>query len=171
MQGSLAISLVRAALDRFERARATREPKFTVSLVARAWGRGRGRGAAHGRRVHERLWGDLSLISQSEAVATPLPLAWRFRFGWVYGVADQVLFERGVPVRVAEVKSYDSYGLSEPVQASLYGLLLELNFGVRPIVELVGRRATEICGWEELALEALSLFARKLSDKNIFSNI
>lgn len=153
---SEASRLLRASLERFERALASRSGKFTVSEAARGWGRGRGYGREAGVELHGRYWGDPGFVLESEVAAVPLPLAWRFRFGWVYGVADQVLFRRGWPVEVAELKSYDRVGLYERVQASLYGLLVELNWGVRPAVRVVGRSASFVVeGWEELAVEAL----------------
>ena len=55
--------------------------------------------------------------------ASPLPLAWRFRFGWLYGVTDQVVFEEGLLKAVIEYKSYYNVNKMEITQASLYGLL------------------------------------------------
>ncbi len=164
--------LLEKSIERFERARSSKEAKYTVTHVARIWSRGKGVGTEAGRKLHARLWGDPELIVQERLVSTPLPLAWRFRFGWLYGVADQVLFLEGVPVRVAEVKSYRSYRGYERVQASLYGLLVELNWGVRPRVELRGLEgAVEVKNWEEIALESLALFLKKQNNKSLASNI
>ncbi|QOJ79378.1 hypothetical protein IG193_02640 [Infirmifilum lucidum] len=162
MPGSLALLLLEKSIERFERARSSKEAKYTVTQVAKIRGRGKGMGTEAGRELHSKLWGDPELIARERLVSTPLPLAWRFRFGWLYGVADQVLFREGVPVRVAEVKSYTSYRGYERAQASLYGLLVELNWGVRPRVELRGARIVEVKGWEEIALESLELFLKKI---------
>ena len=151
--------LLKAALERVERARIAPqlgEPLFYVTQLA-SGGRGRGRGVEEGRRVHKLIWGlDPYDVLNAEELATPLPLAWRFRFGWVLGVADLVAFKRGVPVSVVEVKSYPLVKRSERVQASLYGLLVMLNFCVKPRVLVVADGVEEeVRDWELLALEAL----------------
>jgi hypothetical protein len=155
-----AYELVRQALLRAERARALREvkaePVLYITELARG-GRGRGSGAEAGRELHRELWGlDPHDIAFTERWAGPLPLAWRFRFGWVYGVCDLVVFERGRLVSVVEVKSYGRVKRAERAQASLYGLLAQLNFLARPRVYVqTPRGPEEVQGWEELALETL----------------
>lgn len=127
------------------------------------YGRGKGQGVFEGRRLHQALWGDPDLVLELERVSTPLPLAWRFRFGWLYGVADQVVFEKGVPVEVIEVKSYSGFKAYELIQASLYGLLVELNFHVRPTVRLAGKTVpVEVSNWESIALESITRATRRL---------
>ncbi|MEZ0345819.1 MAG: hypothetical protein ABWK01_04650 [Infirmifilum sp.] len=156
MRSSIVNSLLSQSLQRFERALASHERKYTVTQVAGRYRRGRGRGAAEGRYLHERFWGDLSLVLSEKIASTPLPLAWRFRFGWLYGVADQVLFVEGLPREVVELKSYGGFRRFEVVQAALYGLLVEMNWGVRPRVKLSGcGRVVEIENWMEEALQAL----------------
>uniref|UniRef100_A0A7J3X885 PD-(D/E)XK endonuclease-like domain-containing protein n=1 Tax=Thermofilum pendens TaxID=2269 RepID=A0A7J3X885_THEPE len=153
--------LVEAALLRFQAALESRSGKLHVSSVSRGFARGRGRGLAAGIEAHRRLYGDVGWITEHERVAIPFPLAWRFRFGWLLGVADLVVFERGTPRAVVEVKSYGTVGAGERVQASLYGLLAMLNFLARPRVYLqAAGRLEEVQGWEELALEALRRASR-----------
>ena len=152
--------LVRAAIARAERARALREarvePVLYVTELA-SGGRGRGSGAEAGRELHRRLWGlDPHEIAFAERWAGPLPLAWRFRFGWVYGVCDLAVFERGRLLRVVEVKSYGRVKRAERVQASLYGLLAMLNFLAKPEILVETPEGVEyVEGWEPLALEVL----------------
>lgn len=148
--------MVEAALLRFQAALESRREKHQVSGISRGFAKGRGQGLTAGLEVHRRLCGDISWIVEYERVAIPFPLAWRFRFGWLLGVADVVVFERGIPRAVVEVKSYCAVGRGERVQASLYGLLAMLNFLARPRVYVqAAGRLEEIRGWEELALEAL----------------
>jgi hypothetical protein len=153
--------LVRAAIARAERARVLREarvePVLYVTELARG-GRGRGSSAEAGRELHGQLWGlDPYEIAFAERWAGPLPLAWRFRFGWVYGVCDLAVFERGRLLRVVEVKSYGEVKRAERVQAALYGLLAMLNFLAKPEVLVETPEGAErVEAWEELALEALS---------------
>jgi hypothetical protein len=156
-----AYSLVKAALARAERARVLREvkaePVLYVTELARG-GRGRGSGAEAGRELHRELWGlDPYEIANTGTWIGPLPLAWRFRFGWVYGVCDLAVFERGRLLRVVEVKSYGRVKRAERVQAALYGLLAALNFLAKPEVLVETPSGLErVEGWELLALEALS---------------
>ncbi|MCC6050955.1 MAG: hypothetical protein LM580_09625 [Thermofilum sp.] len=156
-----AYSLVKAALLRAERARVLREvkaePVLYVTEIA-SGGRGGGSGAEAGRELHRQLWGlDPYEIAFAERWAGPLPLAWRFRFGWVYGVCDLAVFERGKLRRVVEVKSYGKVKRAERAQAALYGLLAELNFLARPEVLVETPEGAErVEGWELLALDSLS---------------
>jgi hypothetical protein len=156
-----AYALVKAALLRAERARVLREvgaePVLYVTELA-SGGRGGGSGAEAGRRLHRELWGlDPHEIAFAERWAGPLPLAWRFRFGWLYGVCDLAVFERGRLVRVVEVKSYGKVKRAERVQAALYGLLAELNFLARPEVLVETPEGSQLVeGWELLALDALA---------------
>ena len=153
--------LVRAALARAERARVLREagvePVFYVTELA-SGGRGGGSGAEAGRRLHRAVWGlDPFEIACTERWAGPLPLAWRFRFGWVYGVCDLAVFERGRLVRVVEVKSYGAVKLAERAQAALYGLLAMLNFLAKPEVAVWSPSGeVAVSDWEILAMDALS---------------
>lgn len=149
--------LLRAAVERFLAARESRERKLTVTDVARRYSMGRGLGAEEGLRVHSELFGDPDWILEREMVEVPFPLAWRFRFGWLYGVADLLRFSRGRPVAVIEVKSYESVRRGERVQASLYALLAMLNFHSRSqAYVLAAGRLIEIEEWEELAITSLS---------------
>ncbi|MCC6051419.1 MAG: hypothetical protein LM580_11970 [Thermofilum sp.] len=156
----LSYELVRQALLRYERARVLRElgaePVLYVTEVA-GGSRGRGSGAEVGREVHREIWGlDPEAILSIEEVSLPLPLAWRFRFGWLLGVADLVTFRNALPVEVMEVKSYEAIKSYEAAQASLYGLLVALNFATRPRVYVVTPRGkVEVSDWESLALQAL----------------
>jgi len=156
-----AYSLVKAALLRAERARVLREagaePVLYVTELA-SGGRGKGSGIEAGRELHRQLWGlDPHEIAFAERWAGPLPLAWRFRFGWVYGVCDLAVFERGRLRRVVEVKSYGGVKRAERVQAALYGLLAALNFLAKPEVLVETPEGAErVEDWELLALEALS---------------
>jgi len=161
LRGPDAVGLIDRCLRLFEEARSSGRA-VTVSELAGRFPRARGRGAERGRRFH--LSRVLSLdpyaAAYEERWACPLPLAWRFRWGWLYGVADQVVFERGVPVAVIEVKSYPGARKAERVQASLYGLLVMLVFAVRPRVYLYHSRLEEVPEWEAVALEALRGFPR-----------
>jgi hypothetical protein len=153
--------LVRAAVARAERARALREAKAEPVLYVTelaSGGRGGGSGAEAGRELHRQLWGlDPYEIAFAERWAGPLPLAWRFRFGWVYGVCDLAVFERGRLLRVVEVKSYGGVKRAERVQAALYGLLAALNFLAKPVVLVETPEGAErVEDWELLALDALS---------------
>ena len=155
-----AYSLVKAALLRAERARVLREvkaePVLYVTELA-SGGRGGGSGAEAGRELHRQLWGlDPYEIAFAERWAGPLPLAWRFRFGWVYGVCDLAVFERGRLLRVVEVKSYGRVKARERAQAALYGLLAALNFLAKPEVLVEAPSGpVRVENWEPLALEAL----------------
>jgi len=154
------LALVRAALARAERARVLREaglePVFYVTELVRG-GRGGGSGAGAGRELHRALWGlDPFDVVNAEVWAGPLPLAWRFRFGWVYGVCDLAVFERGRLVRVLEVKSYGAVKRAERAQAALYGLLAMLNFLAKPeVAVLTPSGEVSVADWERLALDAL----------------
>jgi hypothetical protein len=156
-----AYALVKAALLRAERARVLREvkaePVHYVTELA-SGGRGGGSGIEAGRELHRQLWGlDPHEIAFAERWAGPLPLAWRFRFGWVYGVCDLAVFERGRLRRVVEVKSYGGVKRAERVQAALYGLLAALSFLARPEVLVETPEGAErVEDWELLALDALS---------------
>ena len=160
-EAALRLQLTRAAVERFLAAQSSREAKLSVSEVARAFGFGRGEGLEKGLRAHRCLFGDPEWIFEEEVVEVPFPLAWRFRFGWLYGVADKVLFVRGVPTAVIEVKSYREIKRGERVQASLYALLALVNLGAKPraFVETPGG-LVEVVEWEELALSALERVAR-----------
>jgi hypothetical protein len=151
--------LLRQALLRYERAKQSKE-MYYVSEVARG-SRGRGFGADIGREVHKALWGlDPEVILSTEEVSLPFPLAWRFRFGWLMGVADLVTFKNAVPTGVVEVKSYNAIKKYEATQASLYGLLVMLNFAVRPRVYVkIPGNIVEVEDWESLALQALRYVA------------
>ena len=154
------LALVRAALARAERARVLRgagvEPVFYVTELAPG-GRGGGSGAEAGRRLHRAVWGlDPFDVASAERWAGPLPLAWRFRFGWVYGVCDLAVFERGRLLKVVEVKSYGSVRARERAQAALYGLLAALNFLAKPEVAVWSPSGeVAVSDWELLAMDAL----------------
>jgi len=156
------LALTRIALARAERAKVLREsgvePVFYVTELARG-GRGGGSSGEAGRELHRKLWGlDPFEIAFTEVWAGPLPLAWRFRFGWVYGVCDLAVFERGRLKRVVEVKSYGTVKRAESAQAALYGLLALLNFLSKPEVVVWSPRGEIPVGdWERLALDALSI--------------
>ena len=151
------VKLLDRCLSLYEEARKSRD-RFSVSEVAGRFSRGRGKGAECGRRYHRRILQlDPYSAAYEEVWACPLPLAWRFRFGWLYGVADQVVFEKGVPTRVVEYKSYRDTRRSEEVQVSLYGLLVMFCFATRPRVFLYeDGRLRPLPGWEVIALTALS---------------
>jgi len=147
--------LLRQALLRYERARQSRDAYYVTQVASGS--RGRGQGAELGREVHSALWGlDPETILNTEEVSLPFPLAWSFRFGWLVGVADLVTFKDAVPTEVIEVKSYDAIKSYEATQASLYGLLVMLNFSARPRVYVkTPRGKAEVADWESLALQAL----------------
>lgn len=155
------LALVRAALQRAERAKVLREagaePVLYVTELA-SGRRGRGSGAVAGRELHRRMWGlEPFDIVNTDSWAGPLPLAWRFRFGWVYGVCDLAVFELGRLVRVLEVKSYGAVGEGDRAQAALYGLLASLNFLVKPEVAVWSPSGeTAVNDWEVLALNTLA---------------
>jgi len=153
------VELIDRCLSLFEEARESREA-YTVSEVSKKFSRGRGKGAERGKRYHRRvLQLDPYPAAYEDVWACPLPLAWQFRFGWLYGVVDQVVFVRGVPVRVVEYKSYRDARRSEEVQASLYGLLITLCFATRPDVYLYEYdRLKPLSNWEVTALIAISSF-------------
>jgi len=151
------VRLLDRCLSLFEEARMSKL-RVSVSEVAARFSRGRGAGAERGRRYHGRILQlDPYPAAYEEVWACPLPLAWRFRFGWLYGVADQVVFEKGVPVRVVEWKSYKGAGRAEEVQASLYGLLVMLCFACKPKVYLYESDVLKpLPSWEVTALVAIS---------------
>jgi len=153
--------LIDRCLSLFEEAKRSRS-RFSVSEVSRGFSRGKGKGAERGRKYHSRILQlDPYSAAYEEVWACPLPLAWRFRFGWLYGVADQVVFERGIPVRVIEYKSYRDARRSEEVQASLYGFLTMLCFATRPDVYLYEDGFLRpVQGWEAKALLSLSRLRR-----------
>lgn len=150
------VRLIDYAIRLFEEARCSRHA-VSVSEFANRFSRGKGEGAETGKRFHSKiLCLDPYAAAYEEVWACPLPLAWRFRFGWLYGVADQVVFEHGVPVAVIEYKSYHDTRMAEKVQAALYGLLVSLVFTVKPRVLLAGPWGhCELAEWLELSLEAL----------------
>jgi len=158
-EGNNTIELIDRCLSMFEKARKSRD-RFPVSEIAARFSRGRGKGAECGRRYHRRILQlDPYSAAYEEVWACPLPLAWRFRFGWLYGVADQVVFVHGLPVRVIEYKSYIGAKRSEEVQASLYGLLVMLCFATRPNVYLYEYDFLKpLSNWEAIALIAISSF-------------
>jgi hypothetical protein len=147
--------LLRQTLLRYERAKQSRDTYYVTQVASGS--RGRGRGVELAREVHREIWGlDPECILNLETVSTPFPLAWRLRFGWLLGVADLVTFRNAVPVEVIEVKNYDAIRSYEAAQASLYGLLVMLNFAVKPRVYVkTPRGKNEINDWEILALQAL----------------
>ena len=155
------VRLLGRCLFLFEEARRSREA-YTVSEVSGRFSRGKGRGAERGRKYHSKILQlDPYPAAYEDVWACPLPLAWRFRFGWLYGVADQVVFINGLPVRVVEYKSYRGVRRSEKVQASLYGLLVMLCFATRPQVYLYEDGTLEsLPDWEVRALIALSKLKR-----------
>lgn len=135
--------LISYALERFEEARGSEE-KVYVSEVARHFSRrhaGRS-GPGLGRRLHSRIWGDPWAVLDLEEACVPFPLAWRFEFGWLLGVADQVCFRGGRPYAVVEYKSYRGVSRADAVQVLLYGLLTEMNFPGR--VELLLKTSAEL---------------------------
>lgn len=162
------LELIDYALARYEKAKRSRE-KVYVTQIAGRFSRGQGRGVEAGKKLHDRIWGfDPYDIIQHEELCTPFPLAWRFRFGWLLGVADQVCFKRGIPYAVVEYKSYNKIRKAELVQASLYGLLVMLNFANRPFVYLkVSGSLHRIEKWEILALEGIDRI-RKKTRRNLF---
>lgn len=121
--------LLSQALDRFEEARNS-EKRVYVSDVARHFSkRHAGRSSSTlGKRLHSRIWGDPWAVLDLDEVCVPFPLAWRFEFGWLLGVADHVCFRRAKPYAVVEYKSYEGVSRTDIVQVLLYGLLVELNF-------------------------------------------
>jgi hypothetical protein len=154
--------LIREALARFERAKQSRNV-YNVTQIATG-SRGKGSSAFIGRQVHSELWStDPDQIVNLEAVSLPFPLAWQFRFGWVIGIPDLVTFRDAQPIEVIEVKSYDKIGNAEARQASIYGLLVQLNFHTRPRVYVKTMRDKfEIEEWEDIAINTLLSFATKL---------
>jgi hypothetical protein len=154
--------LIREALARYEKAKQSKNV-YNVTQVATG-SRGKGNTAFIGRQVHSKLWStDPDQIVNLEAVSLPFPLAWQFRFGWVMGIPDLVTFRDAQPVEVIEVKSYDNIGNAETRQASLYGLLVQLNFHTRPRVFVKTLRDKfEIKEWEDIAIDTLLSFAAKL---------
>jgi len=160
-------SLITAAVERYLRAVSSKEPRFSVTQVVSGMRAGKGRGVQAGRDLHARLLNlDPYGLFEQESWASPLPLAWRFRFGWVYGVPDEVVFERdgsGYMVSVVEYKSYEAKA-RERAQASLYGLLTMLNLATRPRVYIADSESlVSVPSWELVACEALQRFEKKLS--------
>ncbi|MEM1930209.1 MAG: hypothetical protein QXQ60_08165 [Thermofilum sp.] len=142
---------LRLALERYERAVA--EGGVPVTLIV---SRGRiGSNVVRGRRFH-RSFASMPL-EPAERWEGSLPLAWRFRFGWVYGVADSVVID-GDSVTVIELKSGEATrGAKE--QAALYALLAMLNFARRPRAYVrTPARFEEVREWDLLAIEALERF-------------
>jgi hypothetical protein len=154
--------LIRGALARYELARQSGRVYYVTEVAGGS--RGGGSSAFLGRQVHSELWSlDPDQILVVDAVSLPFPLAWRFRFGWLLGVADLVTFRDALPVEVIEVKSYDSVGSAEVRQASLYGLLVLLNFHTRPRVYVKTLRdKLEVKEWESVAIDTLIRFAARL---------
>jgi hypothetical protein len=154
------LALVKAALYRAEKARVLREtgtePVFYVTELA-SGGRGRGSSAKAGRELHREAWGlDPFDVVNVDRWAGPLPLAWRFRFGWVYGVCDLAVFDLGRLKRVVEVKSYGIAREREKAQAALYGLLAALNFLSKPEVAVWSPSGeVAVVDWEVLAFNSL----------------
>lgn len=134
-------SAVRLALEHFERARSSPRAVAVTALARRiASPRSHGSGAAVGMRAHS-VWGDpFEACSRSE-YWTPLPLAREVEEVWVYGVADLVRFQQGIPVEVVELKSYDEPDEYSLAQARLYAWLVAGCFGVAP-------RAYVVLGWD-----------------------
>jgi len=160
-------SLITAAVERYMRAVKGREPGFSVTQVVAGMRGGRGRGAEAGRDLHARLLNlDPYDLFEEESWASPLPLAWRFRWGWLYGVPDELVFERdgnGYRVSVIEYKSYSPMA-REKAQASLYGLLTMLNLAVKPTVYVADSESlVSVPCWELVAYEALGRFQRRLA--------
>ncbi|MEM3943749.1 MAG: hypothetical protein QXJ59_06665 [Thermofilaceae archaeon] len=142
---------LRLALERYERAVA--EGGVPVTRIV---SRGRiGSNVVRGRRFH-RSFASMPLEPAGRWEGS-LPLAWRFRFGWVYGVADSVVID-GDSVNVIELKSGEATrGAKE--QAALYALLAMLNFGIKPRALIrTPARLEEVREWELLAIEALERF-------------
>lgn len=161
MKKTNVLKLIDRALRLYEEARSARDA-VSVSEIAGRFSKGRGKGAGYGRRYHSKIWSLDPYAAAYEPVwACPLPLAWRFRWGWLYGVADQVVFENGVPIAVIEYKSYPETGKAEEVQVALYGLLVELVFCVGPRAYLITPNGTkEVKEWKELAISSLSPLRR-----------
>jgi len=162
-------SLITATVERYLRAVKGREPRFSVTQVVSGMRAGKGRGVQAGRDLHARLLNlDPYALFEHESWASPLPLGWRFRFGWVYGVPDELVFERDggdYRVSVIEYKSYSPME-RERAQASLYGLLAMLNLAVKPRVYVADSESLALVSdWELIACEALQRFERGLSHK------
>jgi len=160
-------SLITLTLERYLRAVKGREPRFSVTQVVSGIRGGKGRGVQAGRDLHARLPNlDPYGLFEQESWASPLPLAWRFRWGWLYGVPDELVFERngnGYKVSVVEYKSYEARA-RERAQASLYGLLAMLNLAVKPTVYVADSESLVlVSGWELIACEALRRFERRLA--------
>ncbi|MEM4853172.1 MAG: hypothetical protein QXQ60_06375 [Thermofilum sp.] len=146
---------LRLSLERFERAVAEGGVPVT-RIVSR--GRSIGSSAARGRRFH-RSFASMP-VEPAERWEGALPLAWRFRFGWVYGIADSVVVD-GDEVAVIELKSGEvTRGARE--QVSIYALLAMLNLARRPRAYVrTPSGLVEVGEWELPALEALERFARR----------
>ncbi|PLJ77533.1 hypothetical protein [Infirmifilum sp. SLHALR2] len=162
-------SLITLTLERYLRAVKGREPGFGVTQVVTGMRGGRGRGAEAGRDLHARLLNlDPYALFEQESWASPLPLAWRFRWGWLYGVPDELVFERdggGYRVSVIEYKSYSPMA-REKAQASLYGLLTMLNLAVKPRVYVADSESLmPVPSWEPIAYEVLQRFEKRLAQR------
>jgi len=162
-------SLITATVERYLRAVKGREPRFSVTHVVSGMRAGRGRGVQAGRDLHARLLNlDPYGLFEQESWASPLPLAWRFRFGWLYGVPDELVFEQdggGYRVSVVEYKSYSPMA-RERAQASLYGLLTMLNLAARPRVYVADSESLmPVSDWELVACEALQRFEKRLMQR------
>jgi len=168
------LALVKATLYKAERAKVLREtgaePVFYVTEVA-SGGRGGGSGREAGRELHRKLWGlDPFDVVNAEVWAGPLPLAWRFRFGWVYGVCDLAVFDLGRLKRVVEVKSYGAVRERERAQAALYGLLAALNFLSKPEVAVRSPSGeVAVVDWEALALNSLARWRSRALARELLS--
>lgn len=127
--------LLSTVLDRFEEARSSEKKVYVSDVAGHFSKRHAGKSSFEaGRRLHSRFWGDPWAVLDLEEVCLPFPLAWRFEFGWLLGVADQVCFRRARPFSVIEYKSYPGFSKADIVQVSLYALLVELNFAAKPQV-------------------------------------
>jgi len=159
-------SLITATVERYFRAVKGREPRFSVTQVVSGIHGGKGRGVQAGRELHAKLLNlDPYGLFEQESWASPLPLAWRFRWGWLYGVPDELVFRRdgsGYRVSVIEYKSYSPMA-RERAQASLYGLLTMLNLAARPEVYVADSESlVPVSNWELIAYEALGRFEKRL---------
>lgn len=124
------LKTLRRALDRFNEAKNSKKPKYTVSIIARRYSKGHGSNYLKGFRLHSKIYGDIWKILEIPFYATPFPLAWFFskKGYWIYGVADLVIFQNGLPIEVWEIKSYNTFKKYEAIQVSLYSYLTYLNF-------------------------------------------
>ena len=134
---------VRRALDLYEGARASAR-SISVSRLARAIASPRPRGvsAERGREAHSTLWGDPFEICNYREYSSPFPLAARVGEWWIYGCADLIRFEGGIPRDVCEFKSYEEPSRYDEVQVSLYAYLAYRVFECDP------PRALLVLGWD-----------------------